>query len=183
MRIAMIACLAVVPLAGQEIKIPASFDALAAKATQVVDVTMDSSMLQLASRFLSDIDPDEAKAKKLVTGLKGVYVKSFEFDKTGEYQESDVEAIRAQLRAPGWSRIVGVRSRKDGNNAEVFIRSAGDQIAGLAVVVAEPKELTIVNIVGSIRPEDLRDLGGNFGIPKLDVGGAATRKSNPAKED
>jgi len=70
-----------------------------------VDVTLDASMLQLASGFLSKDDPDEAQVKKLVSKLKGVYVRSFEFDKEGQYSMSDVEAIRSQLRGPGWSRM------------------------------------------------------------------------------
>jgi len=49
--------------------------------------------------------------KELLSTLKGVYVKGVEFDKEGEYTEADLESIRAQLRAPGWDRIVGVRSR------------------------------------------------------------------------
>lgn len=183
MKIVLAALAALLPLAAQEIKLPASLDRLAAKAVETVDVTMDPAMLQLASRFLSDKDPDEARVKKLVAGLKGIYVKSFEFDKTGEYLESDVEAVRLQLKAPGWSRVVGVRSRRNGDNAEVFIKSDGDQISGLFVLVAEPRELTIVNILGPLRPEDLRELGGNFGIPKLELGAGAGRKGGEKKED
>ena len=37
------------------------------------------------------------------------------------------------------------------------------------VITAEPKELTVVNLTGSISPEDLKALGGQFGIPKVDV--------------
>jgi hypothetical protein len=37
------------------------------------------------------------------------------------------------------------------------------------VIVAEPRELTIVSILGTINPDDLRDLGGHFGIPRMDV--------------
>jgi len=48
------------------------------------------------------------------------------------------------------------------------------------VIAAEPKELTVVSIIGSIKPEDLRDLGGNFGIPKMEIGG---HKSTGAKEE
>lgn len=172
-----------VPLAAQQLKLPPSLDRLAAKAAEVVDVTMDSQMLQLASKFLSDKDTDEAQAKRLVSGLKGIYVKSFEFDKPGEYQESDLEAVRVQLRAPEWSRIVGVRSKKSGDNADVFIRMAEGKITGLAVIAAEPKELTIVNIVGTITPEQLGDLGGHFGVPKLDTKDKAARKNSGAKED
>lgn len=182
MKFAYLAFIALAPLAAQEFKIPASIDKLADKASEVVDVTMDSSLLQLASRFLSDKDVDEAKVKRLVAGLKGIYVKSFEFDKTGEYDEADVVALRSQLKAPMWSRIVGVRSRKHGDNADVFLASDGGQVTGLVVISAEPKELTIVSIVGQIKPEDLRELGGNFGIPKMEMG-TAHKNSGKEKED
>jgi hypothetical protein len=82
-----------------------NLEKLASKAAEVVDVTLDQSMLQLAARFMSDRrSQDEAEARELIKQLKGVYVKSFEFDKEGEYSLSDVEAIRTQLHAP-WSRI------------------------------------------------------------------------------
>ncbi|HLJ49502.1 MAG TPA: DUF4252 domain-containing protein [Bryobacteraceae bacterium] len=170
MKRALLIFLAIAPLvAAQEIKFPPGLDKLADKADETVDVTLDSSLLQLASRFLSDKDKDEAKVKKLVAGLQGVYVKSFEFDEKGAYNEADVEFVRNQLHTPGWSRIVGVRSHRNGENCEVYIKHDGEKIGGLVVIVAEPKELTFVNIVGTLRPEDLRDLGGNFGIPRLDV--------------
>jgi len=171
MKFAVAALLAVFPAAAQEIKIPANLEKLAAKASEVVDVSLDGALLQLASRFLSEKDPDEAHVKRLVAGLKGVYVKSFEFDDRDQYKESDVEELRAQLRAPGWSRIVGARSKRDGDNAEVYLKSDGQQVTGLSIIVANPRELTIVNIIGSIRPEDIRDLGGHMGIPKIDIGG------------
>lgn len=180
MKLAYIAFAALLPVAAQEFKIPASLDRLADKANEVVDVTLDNSMLQLASRFLSDKDPDQVRVKKLVAGLKGVYVKSFEFDKAGEYEESDIAALRSQLKGPGWTRIVGVRSKKGGDNADVFIGSDGGQVTGLVVIAADPKELTVVSIIGNIKPEDLRDLGGNFGIPKMEIGG---HKSSGAKEE
>jgi hypothetical protein len=175
----VLALSALVCAPAQELKMPPGLEKLAEKATETVDVTMDQSLLQLASRFLSDKDPDEARVKRLVAGLKSIYVKSFEFDSAGEYQESDVAAIRAQLKPPVWSRVVGVRSKKDGENAEVFIASDAAQVTGLAVIAAEPKQLTIVHIVGQIRPEDLRELGGNFGIPKFEVG----KHKTEAKED
>jgi hypothetical protein len=141
------------------IKWPASFDKLAKDAKESVDVTLDSSMLQLANN-----DPEEAHAKRLVSKLKGVYVRSFEFDKEGQYSMTDVESIRSQLT--GWSRIVGVKSTK-GENTDVYLKKNGDQIEGLFIIDAEPKELTVVHIDGPIRPEDLNELGGHMGIPKI----------------
>ncbi len=166
-KIALIMCMALAPLGAQELKLPASLDRLAAKASDVVDVTLDANLLQLASRFLSDKDADDAKVKKLIGGLKGIYVKSFQFDKAGEYLDSDVEPVRAQLRGPAWSRIVGVRSQKSGDNSEVYVKTENGKIGGLAIVSTEPKELTIVSIEGTIDPDQLSELGGHFGIPKV----------------
>jgi len=168
LKIALITGIALGPLGAQELKLPASLDRLAAKASEVVDVTMDANLLQLASRFLSDKNKDDAQVKKVVGGLKGIYVKSFEFEKAGEYQESDIEPLRTQLHAPAWSRIVGVRSRKSGDNSEVYVKTEGGKIGGLAILVTEPKELTIVSIEGSIDPDQLKELGGHFGIPKIE---------------
>jgi hypothetical protein len=171
MRYAIVVLAAALSTAwGQELKMPPGLDKLAAKATESVDVTLDSSLLQLAGNFLSAKDADQAKAKKIISGVKSIMVRSFEFAKAGEYSEADVEAVRAQLRPPAWSRIVSARSSKDGDNAEVYLRTGGGQIGGMAVIAAEPKELTIVYIDGAIRPEDLVNLEGNFGIPKLGIG-------------
>src|SRR5215208_7801645 len=57
-----------------------SLDHLAAKASQTVDVNLDERLMRIASRVFSDKDTDEREVKKLVAGLKGIYVKSFEFD-------------------------------------------------------------------------------------------------------
>jgi Domain of unknown function (DUF4252) len=180
MKFPIAALLAVLPLAGQDIKMPANLDKLEAKASEVVNVQLDGALIQLASRFLSEKDPDEAKVKRLVGGLKGIYVKSFEFDERGQYNMSDVEDLRAQLRGPSWARIVGASSKRKGENSEVYLKTEGGQITGLAIIVTDPKELTIVNIVGNIRPEDVRDLGGHMGIPKIDIGAGKDKKD---KED
>jgi len=150
--------------AAEDFKLPIDLDKLAERAKESVDVTLDSSTLQLASGFLSRDDPDEAQVKKMVGKLKGIYVRSFEFDKEGQYSMSDVQAIRAQLKGPNWSRIVGVKSIK-GENTEVYLLKNGDQIGGIVVLDAEPKELTIVHVDGSISPEELSRLGGHMGIP------------------
>ena len=183
MRFVIPVLLAALPLTAQEIKMPASLDKLEAKASEVVNVSLDGALLQLASRFLSEKDPDEAHVKRLVRGLKGVYVKSYEFDDRDQYKESDVEEVRAQLKAPGWSRIVSARSKRNGDNSDIYLKTDGGQISGLAIIVTDPKELTIVNIVGSIRPEDVRDLGGHWGIPRIDINPGKNDKKDKDKED
>jgi hypothetical protein len=164
----------------QDIKMPVGLEKLSAKAEESVDVTLDGNLLQLAGKFLSDKDADEAQAKKLIGGLKSIMVRSFTFSREGEYNPADYEAFRAQLQPPAWSRIVGATSKRDGDNSEVYLKvGEGSQIGGLVVIAAEPKELTIVSIAGSIQPEDIVKLGGQFGIPKLDL---QQKKAGPKKE-
>lgn len=143
-------------------------DALAAKASETVDVNIDESLMQMTAKFLSSKDPDEAKVKDIVNGLKGIYVKSFEFETEGQYSVADLESIRSQLRNAAWDRIVNINSKKEGS-VEVFLMHTAGQISGLAVLATDPKEVTIVNIVGPVDLEKLSDLEGNFGVPVLGI--------------
>lgn len=154
-------------LRAQDMKLPPGVEKLAAKAKETVEVNMEGPMLRWASKFLSAEDPEERKAAKLVANLKGIYVRSFEFSEEGAYSTPEVEAFRAQFHSPEWQRVVGVRSEHDGDNVDVFFRLENDKMAGIVIIAAEPKELTFVNIVGPLEVDQLADLGGEFGIPKL----------------
>ena len=157
---------AAAPVYGQDpAKIDMShLDKFADRADKVINVTVDEKLLQLAASFLNDKKPDEAKIKELILGLKGVFVKRFEFQNPGEFTLSDVDAIRSQLSAPGWSNVANVRSKREGNY-DVALMSEGSVIKGLAVLAAEPRAFTVVNIVGPIDLAKLAELEGKFGIP------------------
>jgi Domain of unknown function (DUF4252) len=142
-------------------------DKLASRAAETVEISLDERLLRVAAKFLKSEDPEEGKIKELVSGLKGVYVRVFEFEKPGEYSINDIEALRSQLQAPSWTKIVGVRSRRSGEIVDVYIKYQGDNVLGLAILAAEPKELTLVNIVGPVDLDKLSQLEGQFGIPKL----------------
>jgi hypothetical protein len=151
-----------------------NLDALASKANKVVEVTLDENLLKLIPGLIlkadkSDNHPDTKNIARIAAGFKGVYVRSFEFGSEGQWNEADIAGIRAQLRQPGWSRIVSVRSRKDGQNVEVYLMTDPSNFGGLAVLATEPNELTVVNIVGKINLEDLLALEGHLGIPDLDI--------------
>jgi hypothetical protein len=149
------------------------FEPLAAKAKGHVEVTLDSSLLQMAARWMSGSEPDELKVKKLLAGLKGIYIRSYTFANPGEYNLSDIEHVRSQLK--GWTKVVSVHEAAE--DTGIYLRTQGDKILGLVVVSAEPTELTLINIVGSIQPDQLKDLSGKFGIPDLgDVGEKAGAK-------
>jgi len=148
---------------------PSDFDwsKLSAKAKETVEVNLDQNLLRVGGAFLSSRDSDQAVAKELVRDLKNVFVRVFEFEKAGEYTTQDVESIRSQFVKTGWQKVVDVKEDGGRETTGVYLQTAGDLIKGIFVLVAEPRELTVVHIDGSIRPEQLQDLGGKFGIPRM----------------
>ena len=158
----------------------ASLDHLAAIANQTVDVSVDERLMRMAAKVFNEKDSDEREVKKLVEGLKGIYVKSFEFETSGQYSPADLESIRTQLRGPGWTRLVNVTSKKDGN-LEVYLLFQGDDVRGMAVLHSDEKELTVVNIVGPVNLDKLAQLEGQFGVPELGIEQQKTKPKNDEK--
>ncbi len=153
----------------QDVTIPKNIERLSEKAVETVNVTVDGALLQLAMKFLSGTDPEQRAVKDVVGKLKAIYVRSFQFAGPGGYSEADVESLRAQVKAPAWTRMASVRSKKAGEDVDVFFKMEKDMIVGLVVIAAEPTQLTFVNIDGPIDLDRLASLGGHFGIPKVDV--------------
>lgn len=146
-----------------------SFAALETKASETVSITLDSALIKLAAGFLDASKPEDAAARELIAGLTGIYVKSFTFDADFVYPVADVESVRKQLSSPGWQRLVEVRSKKEQTNVDVYLSVDRSLANGLAIIASEPRQFTIVNIVGAVDLQKLHQLEGRFGIPKLDL--------------
>jgi hypothetical protein len=164
------------PLFGQafDFKSLDKFDSLASNKTKV---TLDSSMLGLAAGLLGGAgDKDTDSIASLVKGLKGIYVRNYEFDKDGQYSPADIEPFRAYLKQLQWNKIIESQEGKD--LSEVYVQPAANgRFGGVAIVAIEPRELTVVYINGDLSLNDLQKLQGNVGIPDLDLKGA--RKPTP----
>ena len=144
-------------------------DALASKAKETVDITLDSNLLQIANGFLAGAGKDGKDGdsiKQLLAGLKAITVRSYQFSETGQYRMEDLEPIRAQLRSPGWNRIISSQSKEE--TSEIYTRTEQGKIVGFAIVSAEPKELTVVAIEGTIDLNDLSKLKA-LGVPSIPV--------------
>lgn len=144
-------------LCGQRLQL--NLDHLAKKASKVEDVNVDGSMMQTAGSFLSDKSKEEKAAKKLVKGMNAVYVRSFKFDKPGEFTEADIDIVRRQLQTPGWSRMVSEIDRKAGKIEEVWFHSTNGKSDGMVVLDIKPTKFEVVNIVGSVDMGKLSEMG------------------------
>ncbi len=156
---------------------------LAAKANDVTEVTLGKNMLDFAAKFMKGNDADEAQVKKLIQGLKGIYVREYTFDKEGDYSVEQLQQLRAYFETAEWSPIVRERERKTGETTDVLMKVVNGETQGMFILSAEPKELTIVLILGPIRMEDLSELRGIGGLGALgDIGsGAKDKEKTKAK--
>jgi hypothetical protein len=146
------------------------FNQLEERADEVIEVNVDGKLLDLAKNVLKKINnKDAGKIAEAIAGLKGIYVKIFNFEKENEYTAADFDEIRSQIQAPAWERMAGVRSKKKKQNIEVFTMFTGDKMSGVAVVISDAKTLGVVNVVGVIDIELLAELSEHLNIPKIEI--------------
>lgn len=161
----LLACCVVPPPAiaqGAQLKLP-NFADLKEKAAKSVDITIDSTALGIMGWFMDDNDKDAADLKKTLHGLESVQIRSYKFTSDYAYSRADVEAVRSQLCGPGWSQLVQVKDRDKSEGVDIYIAMDAKTIKGLALIAADRREFTIVNIVGAIDLDQVARLRKTFG--------------------
>jgi hypothetical protein len=154
------------PLAAQ---LPwSSLDGLAAKARESVEITLDANSLQMANGLFGAKGKDDPAAKVL-SSLKGITVRTYEFASEGQYDANVLRGFREQLLRQGWSKMIDVKEGKE--SFELYLKTEQGKNAGFAMIAAESKELAIIHIDGPIDLAQLNSIGGQFGIPRLPMGG------------
>lgn len=140
---------------------------LAARASDVTEVTLGKDMLGFAAKFMDKGDKDQAAVQQLINGLDGIYVRSYEFDKEGQYSMDEIQQLRQSFSTPEWSPMVHTREHNGAETTDVLMKLVNGEPHGIFVLDAEPKELTIVLILGPIRIDQLSELKGLGGLGKL----------------
>jgi hypothetical protein len=148
-----------------------ALDKLEKKAKEANTVTLDAGQIRGAMALLNmsgDSDKDTQQVKHVLEGIRNIIVRNYEFADKGQYSVETVDAVRAQIaKMPGWSKIVDSRGAEE--HDEVYLLMQADKVAGIAVIAAEPRELTVVYIDGNVNLSDLKKLKGEFGIPDIDI--------------
>ncbi|HEY2675845.1 MAG TPA: DUF4252 domain-containing protein [Steroidobacteraceae bacterium] len=148
------------------LKLP-DFSSLAGKATESVNISLSPWLLHMAGAFIDDKDPDAAATKRLLAGIKSIRVRSYQFATDNAYSPADIESVRKQLSGPGWSQLVQVHHREKSEDVDIYVLIEDNLTKGFALISSEPRQFTIVNIVGSINIDDLPKLEGQLHLPKV----------------
>ena len=154
-----------------KLKLP-DFSSLAGKATESVNISLDPWLLRIATAAVDAKDADSAATKKLLSEIKSIEIRSYQFATDFAYSSADIDAVRRQLAAPGWSQLMQVHHRENRENVDMYILTENDRTRGFALIASEPREFTIINIVGSVSAEDLPWLENHLHLPKAAVGQA-----------
>jgi len=105
---------------------------------------------RIAARF---VFRDEPELRKMLVGVRAVRVYTYEVKGDMTRVLARMDEMRADLVHKGWQQIVAVRD--DGELVRALIKMQGeDRIRGMAVIVQDDEQLTLVNVIGNIRPEN-----------------------------
>jgi hypothetical protein len=126
---------------------------------QKLDIQLDHLKAKAAESSAIDVDRAaiDLLARKWAPGLKSVYIRSFEFENEGDYTAADVDSILKQVRGdPAWSRLLTVREKRE--RVDIHVMNKNGVVQGFLFVAAEPRELTVIHIVGSLTLDQARHL-------------------------
>ena len=161
---------------------PQEMEALAEHATLHTDMTLDESMLQAASQSLPDED------RPIVAKLRSISVHNFRYSAPGMYDPAALEAVRVQFYGNGWSHLVTKQSAPravttvdpdtgmsvvraeppaDPMRTDVWVRMDHTNVEGMVLMVANQRNVNLIEIDGMLSPLDLLHLRGHFGIPRF----------------
>ncbi len=130
-----------------------------------VEVSLKEPLLNLITNILKNNDE---MAAQFISTLSRVNVRVFDSSSIDtDLMASAMSAIAQRLDASSWERVVRVREGSD--HVDIYFRLSdnAEMIHGIAIMVTEPQETVLVNIVGDISPDDISAIGARFDIDEL----------------
>jgi hypothetical protein len=94
-----------------------------------------------------------------------VQIRSYRFKEDFAYPKADLDALRAQLSQPGWSQLVKVRNRDNKEDVDIYIALENRTIRGVTIIASGLRELTIVNVVGTVNLDQVEGIRRTFASP------------------
>lgn len=130
-----------------------------------VEISLKAPLLNMITNLIRSEDEEAAD---FISKLLRVTVNVFESDNIDvDEVAASMSTMADDLDQQGWERVV--RVREEDNHVDIYFRVAdsADVIYGIAIMVAEPGETVLVNIVGDISTDDISALGRRFELDEL----------------
>lgn len=134
---------------------------------QFVEVNLSPAMLKFAARIAARHEPEAAE---MIRNLKSIRVNVVGLDDTNRTATVEqIESVRRKLETQGWTKMVTVREKDDGDNVDVHVKQHGEEaIDGLVVTVIDRKgEAVFINIVGNINADQIAKIAEKFDLEPL----------------
>jgi hypothetical protein len=154
---------------GAKLRLP-DFQPLADKATDSVNISVSPWLLRTMTSLVDAQDADGVKTKEILGRIQSIDIRSYEFATDFVYSRQDIESVRRQLTGPGWTQLMQSHNREKGEDLDIYLSMENNRTTGFALIACEPREFTIINIVGSVSAEDLPKIENYLHLPKRGVG-------------
>jgi hypothetical protein len=149
-------------------------DALANLADQPAThtgVVFDRSMLQAAQDVLEQGGLSEPRAAAALTSIS---FDTYRYKEPAFYTPETMGQIIDAFHRAGWKHMVN-GNQTPANSAQpqtgitdLWLHFSGPDIDHVTVLFRGPREMSMIQVAGDLRPLDLLHLSGHFGIPKVD---------------
>jgi len=131
--------------------------------------TLDHDMLQTATSYLNG-------GEGPVGQLDSITFQNYRYREPAFYIPENMHTLVALYNAAGWKHLVDQNPGPKEATApthpvtDLWLHFKGGEIDDMMVLVRAPKQMSVIEVSGALRPLDLVHLSGHFGIPKVDPG-------------
>lgn len=112
--------------------------------------------------FMSQATKDDPEAAALMSGLEGVRINIYATDGETAPAMDQLNDVKSMLSSQNWEPIVQVN--EEGENVQIFMKADGEGMQGLTVMAVNAEEAVFLNILGSIDPDKLGQVMGQFDV-------------------
>lgn len=130
-----------------------------------VEISLKEPLLNIVTSVMRNNDEQVAD---FISTLSRVTVRVFDSSGIDTARMSEtMSAIAQRLDTDRWDRVIRVREGSEHVDVYFKLSANADLIQGIAIMVTEPGETVLVNIVGDISPSDISAIGARFDIDEL----------------
>jgi hypothetical protein len=126
------------------------------QADNELNLSIGPSTIRVA-RWFTDID-DDPQIEALLKDVDGLRVSVYKIDGNEDVFLDLMSETRGNLNATGWQQVVQIKEKEDKETTLMFMKSSGETIDGLVVLILSKEEATFVNVIGNIHPDSFEPL-------------------------